>query len=345
MNSSTKEDQASAGATDSAGAGAETTPSGCGVGGGGSERWQAIAVNRQNSATDTVRTAVGMNDIWGLRIGNAVILATRMCRATRYGPAYPQQSVCENGPRREEFMEAVLEILRWVHVAAGFTGLAAFWVPVFTAKGGPRHRLFGRVFKTCAWLVLGAAAVSICLHIGEGLADGQTPSTAPNTFAFLVFLAYLTLVTFVVLRHGLQVLQHKQGLQGMNRWTDRWLARLAIASSVGLIVYALYFDPPVKIVLFALSPIGFAGGFGILKAIRGGQPERMAWFYEHLSAMLATGIAFHTAFAVFGSSRIFSLQTEGFAAVVPWILPALVGIPAISLWTRHYRRRFGDHRA
>ena len=67
-----------------------------------------------------------------------------------------------------------------------------------------------------------------------------------------------------------------------------------------------------------------------------------AWLYEHLGSMLGAGIAFHTAFAVFGSAQLFDLGLSGWTAVVPWVAPAAIGIPAIFLWTRHYRRKFGD---
>ena len=54
-------------------------------------------------------------------------------------------------------VELFEETVRLVHVVGGFTGLAAFWVPVFTKKGSPVHRRFGRIFLWCAWLVLGSA--------------------------------------------------------------------------------------------------------------------------------------------------------------------------------------------
>lgn len=239
-------------------------------------------------------------------------------------------------------MEHLIDSLRWVHVIAGFTGLAAFWVPIFARKGGARHVLFGRIFKYCAYVVLLGALLSISLHLAQGVAEGHGPRNAASSFAFLVFLAYLAWVTFVGLRHGIAVLQHKKDLTVMNTPLNRVIAWSANFSSVGLIAYALVFSPPNNILLFALSPIGLATGIGILKAIKGKRPEGKAWFYEHMGAMMGTGIAFHTAFAVFGSGQLFNLGLSGFVAVIPWILPALIGIPAINLWTRHYKRRFGD---
>ena len=239
-------------------------------------------------------------------------------------------------------MEFLTSGLRWAHIIAGFGGLAAFWVPIFARKGGANHVLFGRIFKYCAYVVTLGALLSVGLHMGMALSRGVTPSNASADFAFLVFLGYLAWVTFVGLRHGMAVLQHKRDLGEMNTWLNQALAWLAILSSIDIIAYALIFNPSNKILLYALSPIGFSTGYGILKTIRGQRPEGKAWFYEHMGAMMGTGVAFHTAFAVFGSSGLFDLQLTGFARVIPWLLPTLIGIPAIAIWTRHYKRRFGD---
>ena len=237
-------------------------------------------------------------------------------------------------------MPGFFEILRWGHIAAGFIGLAAFWIPVFTRKGGKNHRLYGKVFKYCAYIVLAAAALSIGIRVPMALAEGVTPSTNPENFAFLVFLGYLTLVTFVGMRHGFLVLGFKGDLTQMNTPLNRLMAYASIAASVFVIAFAMYYAPENKILLYALSPIGFLGGFGILAVIGKPQTDKKMWFYEHMGSILGTGIAFHTAFAVFGASRLFDLGLSGFAAVIPWIAPTVIGVPAIAIWTRHYRKKF-----
>lgn len=239
-------------------------------------------------------------------------------------------------------MEAVLSNLRWVHVAAGFIGLAAFWVPIFTRKGAAQHKLFGKIFKYSAYIVLGAAGLAVCLHAINFSNHGMSISEHASDYGFMIFLGYLALVTFIILRHGQLVLQHKPGLASMNNWPNRFFAGLAIASSLMIIAFALVYNPSNKIILYALSPIGISSGIGIFKAIRGQRTEKKAWFYEHLGAMLGCGIAFHTAFAVFGASRIFDLGLSGAWSVLPWIAPTLIGIPATIIWTRHYKQRFND---
>ncbi|NND44553.1 MAG: hypothetical protein HKN58_04465 [Xanthomonadales bacterium] len=239
-------------------------------------------------------------------------------------------------------MEFMMDGIRWVHVLAGFIGLAAFWVPIFAHKGGVNHRFYGKIFKYCAYIVLFGAMLSVSLHLGGALADGVTPRERPSQFGFLLFLGYLAIVTYVGLRHGMQVLASKRDITTLDTPANRGAAWLSVAASVFMIAYALYYRPPNMIILLALSPVGFSIGFGILKAIRGRRPEKKVWFYEHMGAMLGTGIAFHTAFAVFGSSRIFNLGLEGWIAVLPWITPALIGIPATIIWTNYYKKKFND---
>ena len=45
--------------------------------------------------------------------------------------------------------------------------------------------------------------------------------------------------------------------------------------------------------------------------------------------MLISGIAVHTAMLVFGSSRTLGMKPTGLSGYVPWLLPALVGLPLL----------------
>ncbi len=239
-------------------------------------------------------------------------------------------------------MTLLMETIRYSHITAGFIGLAAFWIPIFARKGGKNHRFFGKIFKYCAYLVLAAAGTSVVIKLVGALRDGITPFDTPTSFSFLIFLGYLTLVTFIILRHGMMVLRHKPGLMQMDSVLNRSMAWLNIASSIGLIIYAIIVSPPNAVLLYALSPIGLTTGWGILACLRGKRLEGKAWFYEHMGALIGVGIAFHTAFAVFGASQIFSYQLSGFIQVIPWILPALIGVPGTVIWTRYYKHKFGD---
>jgi hypothetical protein len=239
-------------------------------------------------------------------------------------------------------MQAFAENVRYIHVLFGAIGLAAFWVPVFTRKGAANHVRFGKIFVWSAYVVLGGAAVSLATRFIFMVQNQISPSDQPSQFAFLIFLGYLTLVTFVSVRHGITVVLNKRDPAALNTWLNSTMAWLAIAASIGIIGYALLISPPNMILLLALSPIGLGIGYGNLRYMRSTPPSKRQWMYEHLGAMIGSGIAFHTAFAVFGSSRLFDIGLDGWIAIIPWVAPAAIGIPAITLWTRHYRRKFGE---
>lgn len=227
------------------------------------------------------------------------------------------------------------------HAVFGFIGLAAFWVPIFSKKGARRHVAFGKIFLYCAYVVLGSAGISVIYHLVRlSLAD-RGPAMDP-TFSFMLFLGYLALVTLINVRHAIGVLRTKDVPDSLATPLNILMGRLAIAASIGLIAFTVIVRPSVWILLLALSPIGLGIGFGIGKYLSGNRPSQKQWLYEHLGGMIGAGIAFHTAFAVFGSTRLFDYQFEGLLYVLPWIAPAMIGIPATVIWSRYYQRKFGE---
>ena len=78
-----------------------------------------------------------------------------------------------------------------------------------------------------------------------------------------------------------------------------------------------------------------------LKGARNPGGSKWAGSTDHLISMLAAGISFHGAFIVFGAQRLWAYELAGPLAIAPWVLPTVVGIPAISAWIRYYRRKFG----
>ncbi len=234
------------------------------------------------------------------------------------------------------------DLFRFVYVAFGAIGLFAFWIPVFAKKGAVNHVRYGKIFVWSAYVVLAAASIALGTRVFGLIQQGLGPADEPTLFAFIVFLGYLTLVTFVIVRHGMNVLKSKGNPTELRKPLNIAFAYGAVLASVAVILYALLVDPPNKILLFALSPIGLGNGYAQLRYMRAVGLSRRAWMYEHLGAMLGAGIAFHTAFAVFGASRLFDIGLTGWVAVLPWVAPAIIGISAITIWTRHYQRKFGE---
>ena len=239
-------------------------------------------------------------------------------------------------------MTSLLDLIVWAHVAAGFTGLVAFWIPIVVRKGGRLHKQAGAVYAWCAYVVTLSAVVASGWRAASYAAQGLTIRDEPAAYGFALFLGYLGIATFAAVRQSIRAVQTRRNPTELRTPFHEGLAYAAITGSVMVIVYAVVFWSEASPILLALSPVGLSNGRGMLSLMREPDRERTGWFYSHLGSMLGGGIAFHTAFAVFGAQRLWSYSFDGLLGILPWILPALVGVPGIALATRYYRRRFTD---
>jgi hypothetical protein len=235
-----------------------------------------------------------------------------------------------------------------MHITAGLIGLAAFWLPAIVRKGGKAHVQFGRVFfwATCGVAATGLVMGSLILIDPLGakpLARAVTPERAATIAANMrmmsVFLFYLVIITFSPVYHGVRVLATRRAPERLRTPFHTFVSVAAIAGSVAMIAIGIVARQPV---LFFMSPIGVLIGVGQLQFARKPYPTPMAWWYEHMDSMLGGGIAFHTAFLVLGAGRLIGLRFDGFTAVIPWLLPTIIGIPAGTIWVRYYKRKFKE---
>ena len=238
-------------------------------------------------------------------------------------------------------MTLILNCVVVAHVIAGFVGLAAFWIPVFARKGGVSHKRFGAVYANCAYLVTGSAVIASTGRVVTYQLQGIAVADAPELYGFALFLGYLGIATFAAVRQSISAVQTRARPDTLRTPMHLALAWLSIAGSLLVILFALTYWSAASTILLALSPVGIFTGARMLNLMRNPGVEHMGWFYSHMGPMLGGGIAFHTAFAVFGLLRIWDYSFAGALGVLPWILPTLVGVPGIVLSTRYYRRKFG----
>lgn len=238
--------------------------------------------------------------------------------------------------------------LLFVHIVFGFLGLVAFWFPISSKKGRTLHKRAGRVFLWSGYIVAGTAiAVALMTVISP---FGTHPERRPANPAhladatsglrmFSVFLGYLGVITLATVHHGVRVMQTKKDPSALRTPFHTGVNAVAILSSAVVLVFGLSTG---EVPLIALSPLGLLVGLPALKYARRPKPTKMAHWYEHMGAMIGGGIAFHTAFAVFGIQRFVQYSSEGFIGILPWILPGIIGSIAIAVWQQHYRRKFGE---
>lgn len=238
------------------------------------------------------------------------------------------------------FSTQLLDGLIMVHVVAGFVGLGAFWIPVLARKGGRAHVRAGRVYAYAAYVVTLSAVVASAGRIWSYVNQGVGFAERPDLYGMAVFLGYLGVVTFANVRHGIRVLATRRTPEALHTPFHWGLGWACIGCSTLVVVLAVAVWSDASPILLGLSPVGFITASNMLRIMRNPGSPPMGWLYSHLGSMLGGGIAFHTAFAVFGVQRLIAYELPRPLTILPWLLPTIIGVPAIIVWSRHYRRKF-----
>ena len=244
--------------------------------------------------------------------------------------------------------------IRYTHIIAGAIVLVAFWIPILATKGSRLHIWSGRI----AVGVGSVAAVSALITCIWGLIDvdyavGYRELSPQDRSELIVevrylysLLAVLSLMVLHALRFGIRLVRTREAPEKL-RNTESWIAcSILFIAGAAAIVFGV----------FQMSAHGFfsrylflvfVGIVSSLSAIGDWQfmcnprPTPMAWWYKHMECMLGSFIAFLTAFAIFGLRSLIDQMPYGLFWL-PWILPSVIGIPVIGIWTQSYRKKFDE---
>ena len=233
----------------------------------------------------------------------------------------------------------LFELLIWAHVATGFVGLAAFWVPVFARKGGRTHVQAGRIYTYCAYVVTVSAVTASAGRIVSYQFQGAGIAERPDLYGFAVLLGYLGVVTFATVRQAMRVVatgrrprrcepRPRGARLGVHRRQHRRRRR----------------RPPGVVRrladLVGNEPIGLFIGRGMLRLMHNPRAQHMGWVLQPPGLDARRRHRLPHGVHRLRAQRVWAYEIAGPFAVVPWLLPTVVGIPAIVVWTRYYRRKF-----
>ncbi|RYD74005.1 MAG: DUF2306 domain-containing protein, partial [Verrucomicrobiaceae bacterium] len=174
-------------------------------------------------------------------------------------------------------MDTLFLAFLWTHIAAGTMALLAGPIAMVARKGGQNHRRGGRLFFwAMMWIAISAVALSLMRS---------------GTFLLLVgvFSFYLTFT-------GYRIIYRKTPAQRAG--AIDWIAAiLALAGSLGLVVWAQT-QAARGIALVSLTFAGIGAIFAITDMARFIRPpsDPNAWWFVHMTRMLASYIATVTAF-------------------------------------------------
>jgi hypothetical protein len=214
-------------------------------------------------------------------------------------------------------METFLLLNRWLHITAGFLGFFVAPAALYVRKGGPAHRLWGRIFF---WAMVVAGSTAIVSAALNGL-----------TFLLLTGIFSLYLAWF-----GYRSVYHKRLSRGQERpavadWVGVGAGTLIFAGTLGYGLLHLKTNP-VPVVF------GSIGLMTTLRQIRGFRSYSAwpagQWLLNHISGFVGSYVAAVSAFSVT------SLKFIPFPLNFLW--PTLVIIPPM-IWVQHrYKKQFAQ---
>jgi len=229
--------------------------------------------------------------------------------------------------RRTRTIGPMLKMILYLHIAGGSAALLSMFIPMVTRKGGPTHRRSGWVFVAGMTIV---SITALALSVARYLFDPR-----PEAKAFALFLFYIAILTGAGVSSGIRALRTKDRTVARSYAWDIGLAALLTLTALAMAAYGIRSG---KALFVGFSAIGLVNGAQGLKYWLRPPAHRMHWWFEHMSSMLGSCIAATTAFLVVnapqaGLSRL---------SLIAWFAPAVIGAPAIAIWTAYYKRRFAS---
>ena len=226
-----------------------------------------------------------------------------------------------------------LQILLYLHIACGVTAFLCAPVALLTDKGGRKHRQWGKIYF---WSMAGVAVTALTLSLALPI----------------FFLALVAVFSFYASFAAYRVLYLKDLPKsdlpkgGRPKATDWFAAIVTLLSS--FLLFLMGFLKPYVMHVGVIHVAGHAVSivsivFGIL-GMRLAQrslhdflkppQEKMFWWFTHMQGMIASYIAAMTAFSAVNLGHWFG------PAWWVWLWPTFLGVPAISIWTRYYKKKF-----
>jgi uncharacterized membrane protein len=208
----------------------------------------------------------------------------------------------------------VFSIVLVVHIFFG--GIALFVAPaaMLTRKGGLWHRRWGKVFFWSMTVVAATAVVMSLIRSG-------------------LFFLLVALFSFYLAFTGYRVLSRKTPRQRAGK-ADWLAATMMLAGSATLIGYGIYLTLTSSFgtVAMVFGAIGIFLAAADVRAFLNQPKDKQAWWYTHMTRMLAAYIATVTAFSV--------VNFHFLPPVARWLWATVVGTIGIVIWTRYYKKKF-----
>ncbi|MEM6967169.1 MAG: hypothetical protein AAF573_20570 [Bacteroidota bacterium] len=224
-------------------------------------------------------------------------------------------------------MDNFSKLVLGLHVAAGFSSIVVFWIPIFLKKGSKLHNKIGKIYMVLMWIVVISAAILSIKNIIIG------------RYIAAAFLGFLTLITANPLWYGIAILKNKRGISRSYQRKHMLFHGLIFTAGIFLFGYGIYLEGKnAGVLMLIFGSLGMLTGKDVYQMYTA-PSSKSNWIKTHIEGMLTSGIAAYTAFAVFGGRTFFGAWFTGYLSVIPWVAPTVVGIVLIKYYKKSYLKK------
>lgn len=244
-------------------------------------------------------------------------------------------------------MSSTYQFLLVLHVVVGFASLVLFWIPVLAKKGSAWHVRSGHWYAKAMYGVgVSAFILALMLMIDPiSFKYADRVFNAEDAAAVIagqrdvgLFLMAISVLVMVGVRHGLQAVRAK-GNHALMRRVDNLMINIVLLAVGVWLGFTATGNSPMNVLFYIFAGLCTFTAVSNLRYCFKPNVTRGEQIIAHLSSIIGAGIGSHTAFFVFGASRLFAELLTGYLALVPWVLPGVVGTLLIVLQARKYRPR------
>lgn len=195
-----------------------------------------------------------------------------------------------------------------IHIILGFTALISSFGALFSAKGQPRHRRFGKFFISGMTGVF-ITAIPLAIMIQD------------------LFLFLIAIFSYYLAFSGWRYAKNRTGIANKTDWAVSIIMLLSSLIMIGFGLWIYQKTPNFHAyILLIFGAIGFSSSLDDLRTYKKRAAVGKERIVKHLGAMLGASIAAITAFSV--------TNIPIHPAIILWITPTLVLSPVIFWWRR-----------
>jgi hypothetical protein len=229
---------------------------------------------------------------------------------------------------------ALFEALVVAHVVTGAVGLTAFWGPILTKKGAPRHRRWGRA---ACYGFLGAGSLAIAMALlslyGPQHRHPEVTDRALFDGLFGWMMLYLGTLTIGFVDYGLAVVRHSRDRRALRRVRHQGVIAAVVASGAWCAFYGWQVGHPLMMLVAFIGIVAMT--IQQVYIWRPTDPPRGTHVGEHFRALIGMGISAYTAFLSVGLIR---LVPEHVFNPAIWAGPSVIGVSLIIGFTLKAKR-------